>query len=62
MKYIINLLKCIFNPLYMIITANEENKSFLKHIKKTEILLILISFLITLTIVFIYYYKEIFGI
>lgn len=46
----------------MIITANEENKSFLKHIKKTEILLILISFLITLTIVFIYYYKEIFGI
>ena len=62
MKYIINLLKCIFNPFYMIITANEENKSFLKHIKKTEILLILISFLITLTIVFIYYYKEIFGI
>lgn len=62
MKYIINLLKCIFNPLYMIITANEENKSFLKHIKKTEFLLILISFLITLTIVFIYYYKEIFGI
>ena len=36
MKYIINLLKCIFNPLYMIITANEENKTFLKHIKKKD--------------------------
>lgn len=62
MRYVINFFKCIFNPLYMIVTANEENKPLLKHIKKTDLLLFIFAILITAVIILLYYHKSIFGV
>lgn len=62
MKILINILKCIFNPFYMIVTANEENKPLLKHIKRTDVLLLVFAFIVTAIIILIFYHKSIFGV
>ena len=64
MKYITKILETIFNPLFSLITANSRpnNKGFLQSIKKKPLVLLLISLIITLTIVFAVYHKEIFGV
>lgn len=46
----------------MIVTANEENKPLLKHIKKTDLLLFIFAILITAAIILLYYHKSIFGV
>lgn len=62
MKILLKILKCIFNPLYMIVTANEENKPIFKHIKKNDLFLFIIAVIITAIILIIYYHKAIFGV
>ena len=62
MKYIIKFLKCLFNPLYMLVTANEENKPIFKHIKKNDLFLFLVAIVITAIIILLCYHKVIFGV
>ncbi len=62
MKILIKILKWIFNPLYSIFTANEENKPILKHIKKNDLFMFFIAIIITLVIILVYYHKLIFGV
>ncbi len=62
MKILIKILKCIFNPLYMIVTANEENRPIFKHLKKNDIFLFIIAILITAIIILLYYHTYIFGV
>lgn len=64
MKYINKVLETIFNPLFSLITANSRpnNKGFFQSIKKKPLFLLLVSLIITLTIVFAVYHKEIFGV
>lgn len=62
MKILIKILKCIFNPLYMIVTANEENKPIFKNLKKNDIFLFIIAIIITAIVILICYHKIIFGV
>ena len=65
MKVINKIIEAIFNPLFTIITANgrsSNNKGVIQTIKKSPLLLLLISLIITVAIVLIAYRKEIFGV
>lgn len=62
MKILSKILKTIFNPLYSIVTANEENKSVFKNLKKSNLFLISIAILITAAIILICYRSYIFGV
>lgn len=67
MRYLVKVIEIIFNPLFCIITANENvnnnsNKGFLVKIKKHRWILLLLAALITAGIILCCYHKEIFGV